>query len=73
MNSKVFSLHDSSRIRNLRGSWRDGLVNCSKNHSDNYGLRGIFRNVKPDAAQNRIGQTVTSGYHQNVLQSFELK
>jgi len=38
-----------------------GLLSNGKsflNHSDRYGLKRISRNVKPDAVQNRIGQTV---------------
>ncbi len=50
----------SPRIRDLRCSWRNSSVNRSNKHSDSYGLRRIFRNVKPDAGQNRIGQSVTN-------------
>ena len=50
----------SPRIRNLRCRWRNSLVDRSKSHSASYGLRRIGRNVKPDAVQNRIGQTVTT-------------
>jgi len=57
----------SSRIRNLRCSWRNSLVDRSKKHSGSYGLRGIDRNVKPDAVQNRIGQTVKPEILKNIL------
>ena len=53
--------HISPRIRSLRCSWRNRLANRSKKHSDSYGLRRICQNVKPDAVETRIGQTVTSG------------
>ena len=52
---------NSPRIRSLRCSWRNSLADRSKKHSNSYGSRGIGRNVKSDAVQNRIGQTVTSG------------
>jgi hypothetical protein len=61
------SLHISPRIRSLRCSWRNSLVNRSKSHSDSYGLRRICRNVKPDAVPNRIGQTVTLRNCSNAL------
>ena len=49
----------SPRIRNLRGHWRNSLVDRSREHSGSYGSRRIGRNVKSEAVQNRIGQTVT--------------
>jgi len=55
----IVSPDNSSRIRSLRSSWRNSLGDRSKKHSGSYGLRRIGRNVKSDAVQIRIGQTVT--------------
>jgi len=46
-------------------SWRNSWVDRLQNHSGSYGSRRIGRTVKPDAVQNRIGQTVTARHTQN--------
>jgi len=55
---QTISPHIARRIRNLQCSWQYSLVDRSNKHSHSYGFRRIGRNVKPDALQNRIGQTV---------------